>query len=208
MKIALITAMHSEYNEIKSLLDKGTITTSHTFSVHECGMGKVNAAMVAERLCLEGAEAIISVGIAGGIDGALTQSDTVLSTRLAYHDVWCGVPNQKGQVQDLPLYYESQLFQNVDVAGVKKGLIVTGDQFITDEAQLKQIKADFPEALAVDMESAAIAQVCHQNQVLFGSIRMISDVVGEEYQQQMYENFWETCPNKLAEITKEIIEKL
>ena len=72
-------------------------------------MGKVTAAITAERLCHQGVDLILFIGIAGGIDSSLNLGDVVISTQLAYHDVWCGTPNQKGQVQDLPLYFESSL---------------------------------------------------------------------------------------------------
>ena len=53
---------------------------------------------------------------------------------------------------------------------IHTGLICTGDKFITDHAILADIKAQFPDGLAVDMESAAIAQVCHLEKVPFGEL--------------------------------------
>ncbi len=211
MKIALITAMESEFNALKDIYhfqnNQADVGDKIIYLV-KCGMGKVNAAMTAQKLCDQGVDLIFSVGVAGGLDSALKQGDMVLSERVAYHDVWCGEGNLKGQVQNLPLYFETPRFENLDIPGVKKGLFVTGDQFVTDKNVLNQIKANFPEALAVDMESAAIAQVCYLNHIDFASIRIISDVVGEEGQEQMYNDFWKNCPKVLAEAVQMILEKL
>lgn len=58
---------------------------------------------------------------------------------------------------------------------VHRGLIISGDQFInaaTASAALRQV---LPQALAVEMEGAAVAQVCHDFGVPFAVIRTISD---------------------------------
>lgn len=58
------------------------------------------------------------------------------------------------------------------------GLICSGDQFITDRTQLDKIKGRYPDGLAVDMESGALAQVCYLYDVPFLSFRIISDTPG------------------------------
>ena len=209
MKIALIMALQKEYDLLKDLYDfrdDRAKLNGNTLILSICGMGKVNAAMVAQKMCQEGVDLILSVGVAGGLDSSLNQGDVLISTRVAYHDVWCGEGNLKGQVQNLPLYYETPFL--VDDLPFKKGLMVTGDQFVTDEKVLKQIKSDFPEAMSVDMESAAIAQVCYLNHTRFVSIRMISDVVGVPRQEEKYYEFWENCPENLAEAVQMILQKL
>ena len=57
---------------------------------------------------------------------------------------------------------------------VKRGLIVTGDQFIKDEKRLELLR-DFPDGLCVEMEGAAVAQICYLNQTPFVIVRIISD---------------------------------
>jgi adenosylhomocysteine nucleosidase len=63
---------------------------------------------------------------------------------------------------------------------VHRGLIVSGDQFVHDKDVRAGIRAAFPEALAVEMEGAAVAQVCHEMGVPFACIRLISDTAGDE----------------------------
>ena len=215
-QIALITAMEKEFNALKSMYDfrqtpdglQAQLGPDTVILVY-AGIGKVNAAVMAERLCRLGSSWVISLGVAGGLDASLRQGDTVISTRVCYHDVVCGEPYLKGQIPQLPPYFETPaalpaLMEDT----VKVGLIVTGDQFVTDAAGLLRIKGDFPDALAVDMESAAIAHVCYLNQVRFLSVRMISDVVGVPCQVESYHKFWETCPAMLAERTAKLLDIL
>ena len=175
--IAIITAMDSEFNAILSLYDfklnNANImeASAHNKTIYliKSGIGKVNAALCANFAIQNGADMVLNTGLAGGISDDLNQGDVVLADKVCYHDVWCGEPNLKGQVQDMPLFYkigEDLLLKLQNVAkdnGYKIGLAVTGDQFLTDINRLMQIKKDFPEAVAVDMESAAIAQTCYVN---------------------------------------------
>lgn len=209
MKIAIITAMDSELASVKSLYDfKGTDKQATAMAygkeilLMKSGMGKVNAAVAAMQAIHLGADLIINTGLAGGIDSSLNQGDIVFACRVCYHDVWCGEPYKIGQVQNLPLYYEPQkdLLTEVQQAApqFKFGLTVTGDQFLTDVARLKEIKSEFKDALAVDMESAAVAQVAYLENKAFISLRIISDVVGKEGQLESYEKFKQNIPQTAA----------
>ncbi len=213
MKIAVITAMDSEYNAINSLygfaLGKGEASAQahgQQIMLIKSGIGKVNAALAAQKACAAGAELVITTGLAGGIDCSLAQGDVVLADNVCYHDVWCGEPNANGQVQGLPLYYPAapEWFKKILAAAPENyfhtGLTVTGDQFLTKPERLKEIKAAFPSALAVDMESAAIAQTCLLNNCPYLSLRIVSDVVGKPGQEEDYRNFWQNVPYKAAEM--------
>ena len=165
---------------------EGTIK-NNTIILMQCGIGKVNAAAGAVEMIRNFApDCIISTGVAGGIDSCLNVMDVVVSSRIVYHDVWCGEGNAYGQIQGLPLYFTGNetLYQcaiSLDTeTAIHGGLICSGDKFITDRQELETIKANFPEGLAVDMESASIAQVCHLYEVPFISFRIISDTPGAE----------------------------
>ena len=170
----------------------------------QSGIGKVNAALGAAAL-IEHFQptALISTGVAGGIDRVLQVTDVVASTSLVYHDVWCGDGNAYGQIQGLPLYFEADqrllaAALQLNASGtlqshVHGGLICTGDQFISNRQELEVIKGRFPEALAVDMESAALAQTCYLSGVPFISFRIISDTPGaHEENFAQYLDFWKT----------------
>ena len=220
--IAIITAMDSEFNAILSLYDfklnNANImeASAHNKTIYliKSGIGKVNAALCANFAIQNGADMVLNTGLAGGISDDLNQGDVVLADKVCYHDVWCGEPNLKGQVQDMPLFYkigEDLLLKLQNVAkdnGYKIGLAVTGDQFLTDVNRLMQIKKDFPEAVAVDMESAAIAQTCYVNNKPFLSLRIISDVVGKTNQVEQYNAFWQNMPKMASIMVDRIIQSL
>ncbi len=219
--IAIITAMDSEFNAILSLYDFKSDNNMMTASVYDktiylikSGIGKVNAALCANFAIQKGADMVLNTGLAGGISEHLNQGDVVLADKVCYHDVWCGKPNLKGQVQDMPLFYqieEGLLLKLQNVAkdnGYKFGLTVTGDQFLTDVNRLMQIKEDFPEAVAVDMESAAIAQTCYVNNKPFLSLRIISDVVGKTNQVEQYNAFWQNMPQMASIMVDKVIQSL
>lgn len=64
---------------------------------------------------------------------------------------------------------------NIEHPKMMTGMIATGDQFIADQQKTQQLLADQPEALAVEMEGAAVAQVCYDYDIPFTVIRTISD---------------------------------
>lgn len=220
-KIAIITAMESEFNAVCALYNftgdnnmARAISDGKEIVLIKSGIGKVNGALAAVTACAEKADLVITTGLAGGIDSSLSQGDIVLAEKVCYHDVWCGEPNAKGQVQDMPLYYETpaaiipKILKNAPQNYFHLGLTVTGDQFLTDPVQLSKIKADFPSALAVDMESAAIAQACYLHQTPFMSLRIISDVVGKTGQKEQYKTFWQNVPHKAAQMVDIVLKSL
>lgn len=79
---------------------------------------------------------------------------------------------------------------------IHSGLVCTGDQFITNRTELDTIKQRFPDGLAVDMESAAIAQTCYLYNVPFLSFRIISDTPGVEDHASQYADFWGTMAER------------
>lgn len=227
MKIGIITAMSSEQKQVAQLLENRTERREgiyqytegqikgHTVILTQCGIGKVNAAAGAVELIKTfRPECIISTGVAGGIDRCLKVMDVVASSRIVYHDVWCGAGNAHGQIQGLPLYFEghptllkSASELNTDTA-IHVGLICSGDKFVTDRRELEEIKSDFPDGLAVDMESGAIAQICHLYGVPFISFRIISDTPGAENHWEQYTNFWGEMADRSFGVTRAFLESI
>ena len=186
----------------------------HNIVLMQCGIGKVNAAVGTTLLIRHFApDCIISTGCAGGIDECLNVMDVVVSRELVYHDVDCGVTLgcELGQVQGLPLRFQGDT-RLVEAATkletnthIHAGLICTGDQFITSRKALDKIKQNFPDGLAVDMESAAIAQVCYLQGVPFVSFRVISDTPGADEHQKQYEGFWTDMADRSFGISRSFI---
>lgn len=221
----IIVAMSAEFRLVEALLTEKKEQLIHGFRflqgkagdatvvLMQAGIGKVCAAVGAvEMLNHFAPDCIINTGVAGGIDKRLRVMDIVVGKEVAYHDVWCGEGNEVGQVQGLPAryqgspaLYEKAIAVNSDVA-LWGGLICSGDQFITDRKALEEIKNKFPDGLAVDMESGAIAQVCHLYGVPFLSCRIISDTPGQvENHALQYRDFWSAAPEKSFEVLKQLI---
>ena len=225
MKIGIIVAMHKELELLLPLLRdseqsrmggcefyRGTVG-KHDVIAMQCGIGKVNAAMGA--LTLVNAflpDFIINSGVAGGADMAVSVMDVVAGVRVAYHDVWCGPESELGQVQGLPLYFEGskRLLDLIpEREDIHRGLICSGDQFIDKKEDVSRIKGIFPDVLAVDMESGAIAQVCHLSGVPFLALRVISDSPGASHDNtRQYLDFWNDAPRETFALVKDIITKL
>jgi len=223
MTIAILTAMDKEHVQILSMLSNtkeehglfdytiGTLN-NNTFVLSKCGMGKVNAAVgTSEIIRRYKPDAVISTGCAGGIDPCLNVMDVVVSSKAVHHDFFSGY--EKGQIQGMPTYFDAdtrlvKVAESLNDPTIHIGLICTGDQFITSKTELATIKTDFPEGLAVDMESAAIAQTCFLYNVPFVSFRVISDTPAADGHQQQYENFWQEMAQKSFNTTKLFLQKI
>lgn len=222
MKIGIIVAMGKELALLKPMLQDGSEKVidgltfhcghvgSHEVVVMQCGIGKVNAAIGTVTLINNFApDAVINSGVAGGADKGVNVMDVVVGARVAYHDVWCGPECPMGRVQGLPLYYEgTENFLSAIEASddVKVGLICSGDRFIDKMSEVEAIKANFPDALAVDMESGAIAQVCYVRGVPFLSMRVISDSPGASHNNtKQYNDFWEAAPQQTFQMLHNLL---
>ena len=229
MILGVLTAMQSEHDLLASLLENKETQQINDFSyLHgtmgehqiillQCGIGKVNATIgTVELIRNYNPSYIISTGVAGGIDTCLSAMDVVVSQQTVYHDVWCGMGCDKGQIQGFPTYFDAA--PNLVAAAVSlnetqetkihSGLICTGDQFITSRTELDAIKSNFPKGLAVDMESCAIAHTCHIYNVPFVSFRIISDTPGVDEHIQQYENFWGEMSTRSFQVTKHFLEAI
>lgn len=231
MKIGIIAAMDAEHEQIVRLLhDKTTSSVdgtnyvegsvgSHQIVLARCGIGKVNAAVGTTRLLAHHRpEAVLSTGCAGGIDADLKVMDVVAATATVYHDVWCGQGNAVGQIQGMPLAFPSdeRLLAAARALDAEKqtdtrvhcGMICTGDKFITGFDELLAIKRAFPQGLAVDMESAAIAHVAYLHGVPFLSFRVVSDTPGIEAHHEQYQDFWTRLAHSSFGVTRRFLESL
>jgi len=221
MRIGIIVAMDKELCQLQKIFTDGSVV------VQKCGIGKVNAALGAQRMINEfHPDAIISSGCAGGNGDDVNVQDIVVSTQLAYHDVYCGAAidntTQYGQVQGLPVRFEADPFllrKSEELRAkseqilhsslrIHPGLIVTGDWFVDSREKMREIIGHFPDAKAVDMESCAIAQTCYLNKVPFISFRVISDVPLRDTNASQYHDFWDTVAENSFLTTRTFVESL
>ena len=214
MKIGIIVAMDKELRQLQQLFCQDNVR------VEKCGIGKVNAALGAQRIINEfRPDVIISSGCAGGNGDDINIQDVIVGSEVTYHDVYCGKAIDEttvyGQVQGLPVRYTPDPYLlekafNIQTSSINlhQGLIVTGDWFVDTKEKMRSIIDKFPEAKAVDMESCAIAQTCYINQVPFISFRVISDIPLRDTDASQYHDFWNTIADNSFQITKTFVESL
>ena len=222
MNIAIIAAMDKEMRLLLPLLSgaaritiNGTVfhtgtVGSHNVVIAKCGIGKVNAAIGALTLIdTFHPDVVINSGVAGGT-GAVGIMDVVVADEVAYHDVWCGPGTVPGEAAECPPRFSCGLAKDVRryIPGAKGGLVASGDVFVADAAVTRHILDLYPDAVAVDMESAAIAHVCFMKNVPFICIRVISDTPGAEDNMAQYENFWEDAPAHTFGAVRTLLENL
>lgn len=193
--IGIIVADDGEYTPlIEKIETKENIgffgRDCHTFKVGEisvyavlCGIGKVNAAAAAMFLYCKGCDTILNYGYSGGISG-VKKGSVVVNNRFLEHDfdlVCLGYKPCQKPGQDY-IYSADERLCNMLLQiypSAVKGLAVTGDCFIGNDALRNRLRDDFG-AVSCDMETAAIASVCHQTGMRFACVRQISDDAGDD----------------------------
>ena len=212
MKIGIIVAMDKELRQLQQVFAGSDVL------VQKCGIGKVNAALGAQRMINDfHPDCIISSGCAGGNGDDINIQDIVVSSELCYHDVYCGRAIDDttvyGQVQGLPARYKGDPYllrksEELELNTLRSGLIVTGDWFVDSKEKMREIVGHFPDAKAVDMESCAIAQTCYINKVPFISFRIISDIPLRDTNASQYHNFWDNVAEQSFQTTRAFVESL
>lgn len=207
MKIGIIGALPEEIEQFKNTIRDPTVRTEGRFTLFEgtlegkpvvlaqCGIGKVNAAMVTQLLLRHGAEMVIFTGVAGAVAAELRVGDLVIGRDAVQHDVdLCALGYEPGQVPEEPVSWptdEGLRTLALQVAGelvgsdgfegvrVVEGRVASGDQFIADPERVAWLRDTFGASCA-EMEGAAVAQTCANWGVPFLIIRSISDIAEHE----------------------------
>jgi adenosylhomocysteine nucleosidase len=163
-------------------------------------IGKVAAATTATALIERFAvRRIVFTGVAGGMAEGVNVGDVVVATGFVQHDMDASPIFPRYEV---PLYGQSRFASDTALtdllirasgemlssereellfpqARLHHGLVISGDRFVSGAAESATLRANLGAAghaaLAVEMEGAAIAQVCHDYGLPFASVRTISD---------------------------------
>ena len=227
MKYLLIIADIDEFVPFKaSLKEKGikiadspekvgdgckfTYNNSET-TVLCCGIGKVNAAAgTAFMLAKESFDGVINTGWSGAISkvhkGDILVSDSCVECDFDFTAL--GKKPGEKPCQDIYIFNcDSPLADRVrSIEGFTHGKLGTGDIFLSDSKKAQEYKDNF-HINAFDMESAAIASVCHFTGVPFVSVRKISDnaddTAGEEYRDILFSD-----TAAFSDITLQILDAL
>ena len=204
-RLAIVGAMHEEIAALRPCLEGlrterragrdfhfGRLD-GHDVILVRCGIGKVAAATTAAVLLdAFDARALLFTGVAGGLGTGVRVGDIVVASALLQHDMnaeplfprW-EVPLTGRARFDADTAWAARLLQashavaaanvHADTAVIHQGLVVSGDRFVATLAESDLLRAALPDALAVEMEGAAVAQVCYEHGVRFGIARVISD---------------------------------
>jgi adenosylhomocysteine nucleosidase len=228
--IALIGAMDQEIERIKNCIQSLKVSEIAGFTFYsgqidgaevvllKSGIGKVNAA-IGTTLLLDRFKpsCVINTGSAGGFDPSLKVGDVVISDEVRHHDVDLTVFGYEiGQMARMPAAYladelllkvaEESIAQFENTA-CQRGLIATGDAFMSDPDHVERVRVNFPTMKAAEMEAAAIAQTCYRFDVPFLVIRALSDIAGQE-SNVSFDQFIETASENSAQMVLAIIARL
>ncbi|WP_410087727.1 5'-methylthioadenosine/adenosylhomocysteine nucleosidase [Variovorax sp. N23] len=197
--LAIVAAMHEELAAVLDLMpdERKVVVAGREFwqghlHGHEvvavlARIGKVaaatTAAVLAERFEVG---RVVFTGVAGGLGHGVQVGDVVVASEFLQHDMDASPIFPRHEV---PLYGRSRFAADASLAAalceaarsalpqarVHQGLVISGDRFVSTTAEARALQTELPHALAVDMEGAAFAQVCHDFGLPFAAVRTISD---------------------------------
>lgn len=229
-KIGIIAAMQEEKDEIKNIMEN--ITYKNIYDLEfiegiigkkdivlvESRVGKVNAARTTQILIDNyDIESIINVGSAGSAINELNIGDIVIGGILVQHDFdITAFGHKKGYISNVGEKVESSkkllkefemlIKENLeDEYKIKIGIIASGDIFCTEPKMKEKIHVKF-NADAIEMEGAAIAQVCCLSKVPFLIIRSISDSPNNN-NNITFEKYLELASKRCAKILQKYCNK-
>lgn len=225
----IIAAMEAECEAFKRQMNNKTTTkiggldfiTGDLLGQHivlvQSDVGKVNAAFATTLMIKEFSPAyVINTGSAGGFAPDLNVGDVIISAYVGYHDVdVTAFGYEMGQVpRQNPLFEASKPLQNIalkaEVKGhkIRLGSILSGDSFVHDKNQLQKIQAFFPNADAIEMEAAAIAQICTLMDVPYIIIRSISDLVNKDDNNMDFKEFLPIAAQNSLDVVAYILKNM
>lgn len=229
MKIGIVGAMAQEVEILLNLMTEKSQTqvgsavifegkiNGKSVALLQSGIGKVAASLGTTALLhIAKPDVVINTGSAGGVVEGMKVGDVVISTETAHHDAdVTAFGYAKGQLPACPPTFISDkkltaLAQQVGLSqglNLRLGLICSGDSFIADPQRLAQIKLDFPEVVAVEMEAAAIAQVCHSFNCPFVVVRAISDA-GDGEAGMSFEQFLPLAAKMSSQMVLAMLDNL
>lgn len=228
LTIGIIGAMDCEVSALKQKLENleeikyGNLQINlgtfygHKVVLVKSGIGKVNAALCTQYIIDKfNPDYIINTGIAGGIAENLKVGEIVIGEKLVQYDFdVTAFGYAKGYLctgieSDKPTYFNSDeglmaKLERISDEKVKihKGIIASGDSFISDLERKKEIHNLF-NATAVEMEGCAIAQTSNANNIPFVVIRAISDLADNNATES-----YTFSEDEIAKVSSSVVENL
>lgn len=230
-KIVIIAAENTEMMAIKNIMEEVNEKNKYNLNIFEgkingvecvlteAGVGKVNAARTTQILIdMYEIKFLINVGSAGGINEELNITDIVIGKDFVQYDfdVTAG-GHEKGYVSGIGTRIKAteelvdkceSVINKIKNRNYKTvvGTIATADMFCTDKSIAKEVRENF-NAECVEMESAAIAQVCLLDKIPFLIIRSISDSPNGNNAMD-FKKYISFASKRCAEILEELIKEI
>lgn len=179
-----------------------------------CGVAKVNAAMTTTLLCEHyQPDAILNVGVAGGLVDTENVMDLVVSSKVVQHDYDVSLlDGEEGKGIYSPVS-ETLLEKAKNVLDELKlpyhvGLVASGDIFVAADEDVKKILTNYPEAICAEMEAGAIGQVAHIFGIDYVMLRSLSDVATKEKSEMDFMEFAKIASKRAALFCIKMIEAI
>lgn len=231
MTIGIISAIPEEYSKLnwddtpktETIINKvfqfGTINGVDVIAA-ECGIGKVNAAMTTSLLLGHyKCEGIVFSGVAGGLNPDLSYGEVIIADKLIQHDYGAIVNGrfihsiagsfpQLNHEEDYDFAFSMSEGMKESIRFVlgdytRFGTVLTGDYYLsctnTRNALYKKFRAD-----AIEMEGAAIAQVCCNWHKPFVIVRVLSDLAGHDSHMD-FDTFVDSSSEKAANVVTKLL---
>lgn len=224
-KIGIIGAMNSEvitycenFGAEKTRIEGIYLAnvSGHEVYICESGIGKVNAAISAQRLIdIFDVRYLINSGVAGCLTKELSTCDAVIAKELTYHDFtpldildrnspFASRFKADEKLIDIAVKACDELIKNGETFKYIVGNVVSGDCFVNDGNKAKQLREDFG-AFCTEMEGAAIAHVAVVNKIPFAVIRTASDFA-DENADISFEEVEKTAARRASYIVTKMLE--
>ena len=224
MKIGFVIADENEYipflsfakeNNCKESVRRSRESVEFTYAGKElvavkAGIGKVNAATTAAFLIADDkVDTIINFGLSGAIS-EFRKNDIVAGASYIECDfdlTVIGYPLGKKPQDTYRYEADKNLFDTaMKIEGIKKAECGCGDLFLADPVKKNLFKETFG-INEFDMETGAIASVCHDADIPFLAIRQISDTA-DDAAVESYKELNDQCPATLTETVRKLLEMM
>lgn len=189
----------------------------HEVVAVQARIGKVAAAatatVLAERYQVD---VILFTGVAGGLAEGVCRGDVVVASEFLQHDMDASPLFPRFEA---PLYGRARFptdphwserlaqaaRQALPQAGLHRGLVISGDRFVASAADSRALRDALPDALAVEMEGAAFAQVCLDYGLPYAAVRTVSDRADDTAHGDFQRFIEETASRHSAAIVRALL---
>lgn len=226
-KIGIIFALNDELKETKKIFNSVKKHYIYNLTIFECsnnkvicflvesGMGKVNAARCTQILIDKmNVDYILNIGVAGSVLKEINKCDIVIADKLVQHDYDARpLGFKRAEIPNIGIYIDCDkklldIAKKVDIdTKIIVGVVASGDIFVTEKEMGVKINKKY-NALCVEMEGAAIAQVCHLCRIPYLVIRSISDSPYEENNNITFEEFLTISANMAAKFIEQFLKRI